>query len=166
MPHTKQRRNEEEDWSRLESIAKIAVDCGFKVHDRLGPGLLESAYESLLFEALRRRGLRVERQVSISIEMDDIHIVDAFRADVLVEDQLLIELKSVETAAPVHFKQVQTYLRLMNLPLGLLMNFGAATFQSGCKRIINSRMGFVSSFQTGKPDGVSVADNNGDSTNA
>jgi GxxExxY protein len=145
MPHTKQRSNEE-DRSGLEALAKTVVDCGFKVHDRMGPGLLESAYEMILFEALKRRGLRVERQIPISIEVDDIRIIDAFRADILVEDQLLIELKSVENIAPVHLKQVQTYLRLMGLPLGLLMNFGAATFQSGCKRIINSRIGFVSSF--------------------
>jgi GxxExxY protein len=146
MSHTKQRSDEENDWPQLEALAKDAVDCGFKVHNRLGPGLLESAYEVLLFEALKRRGLRVERQVPISIEMDEIRIIDAFRADLLVENQLLIELKSVETTAPVHFKQVQTYLRLMELPLGLLMNFGASSFQAGCKRIINNRIGFVSSF--------------------
>jgi GxxExxY protein len=146
MPQTKQRCNEKEDWSGLEELAKTAVDCGFKVHDRLGPGLLESAYEMIFFETLKRRGLRVERQIPISFEVDDIRIIDAFRADLLVEDLLWIELKSVETIAPVHLKQVQTYLRLMGLPLGLLMNFGAATFQSGCKRIINSRIGFVSSF--------------------
>jgi GxxExxY protein len=157
MPHTKQRSNEEEDWTGLEALAKAAVDCGFKVHDRLGPGLLESAYEMIFFEALQRRGLRVERQIPISIVVDDIRVIDAFRADLLVEGQLLIELKSVETISPVHFKQVQTYLRLMGLPLGLLMNFGAATFQSGCKRIINSRIGFVSSFQSGKRSEISMS---------
>jgi GxxExxY protein len=99
-------------------------------------------------------------QVSISIEMDDIRIADAFRADLLVEDLLLIELKSTETVASVHLKQVQTYLRLMGLPLGFLMNFGAATFQSGCKRIINSRIGFVSSFQSGNTAESSDSDRN------
>ncbi len=150
MSHTKQPSNEER-WPGLEDLARIAVDCGYKVHDRLGPGLLESAYELVLLESLRRRGLDVKRQVAISIEVDDIRIVDAFRADILIENTLLIELKSTESIAKVHLKQTQTYLRLMNLPLGLLMNFGAETFQSGCKRVINSRIGFVSSFLRERP---------------
>jgi GxxExxY protein len=165
MSHTKQRRNEEK-WQGLEALATTAVDCGFKVHDRLGPGLLESAYEMIFFEALKRQGLRVERQVPISIEVDDVRVVDAFRADLLVEGQLLIELKSVESIAPVHLKQVQTYLRLMELPLGLLMNFGAATFQSGCKRVINSRIGFVSSFQSGKREEISMSGDSRDEPRA
>lgn len=151
MPHTNQRTNEEK-WPGLEGLVTTVVDCGFKVHDRLGPGLLESAYELVFSEALKRRGLNIERQIPMSIMVDDIHIKDAFRADLLIEGLLLVELKSVENIAPVHLKQVQTYLRLMNLPLGLLINFGAATFQSGCKRVINSQIGFVSSFLRVKQD--------------
>ncbi len=128
-----------------EEIARIAVDCGFKLHHALGPGLLESVYEVLLEEALKRRGLKVRRQVPITLRHDGFVIEDAFRADLLIEDVLLIELKSVERAAPVHKKQLLTYLRLMNLSLGLLMNFGMATFKEGCDRVVNDHTDFASS---------------------
>jgi GxxExxY protein len=121
----------------VDELASIAVDCGFKVHSGLGPGLLESAYEAVLAQALRRRGLLVERQKPISIRYDGIILDEGFRADLFIEGALLIELKSVERLAPVHAKQVLTYLRLMGLPVGLLMNFGAATFREGVKRIAN-----------------------------
>ena len=121
-----------------EALATIAVDCGFKLHQRLGPGLLESAYEAVLAESLARRGVAVERQKPVPILFDGIAINEGFRADLLLEGKLLIELKSVERIAPVHGKQVLTYLRLLDLPLGLLMNFGAATFREGIKRIANN----------------------------
>ncbi len=121
----------------VEEIATVAVDCGFKIHDGLGPGLLESVYEALLAQSLARRGLIVERQRPIPISLDGIAVDEGFRADLLVEGRLLIELKSVEHIVPVHMKQVITYLRLMDLPLGLLMNFGAATFREGIKRVVN-----------------------------
>jgi iron complex transport system substrate-binding protein len=129
----------------LEGLATIAVDCGFKLHERLGPGLLESVYEAILFESLSKRGLSVQRQVPIPIVFDDIFINEGFRADLVVEGKLLIELKSVEVLAAVHKKQVLTYLRLMELPLGLLMNFGAATFKEGIRRIVNNHTDFASS---------------------
>lgn len=122
----------------IEALATIAVDCGFKVHERLGPGLLESVYEAVLAQSLLRRGLIVERQKPVPIRLDGLIIDEGFRADLLIEGSLLIELKSVERIAPVHTKQVLTYLRLMGLPLGLLMNFGAATFREGIKRIANN----------------------------
>lgn len=122
----------------VDELASIAVDCGFKVHSGLGPGLLESAYEAVLAEALRRRGLRVERQKPIPIRYEGLILEEGFRADLFVEGALLIELKSVERLAPVHAKQVLTYLRLMGLSVGLLMNFGGATFREGVKRIANS----------------------------
>jgi GxxExxY protein len=122
----------------IEALATIAVDCGFKVHEGLGPGLLESVYEAVLAQSLTRRGLSVERQKPIPIRFDGVFLDEGFRADLLVEGTLLIELKSVERIAPVHGKQVLTYLRLMDLPLGLLMNFGAATFREGIKRIANN----------------------------
>jgi len=115
------------------------MDCGLSIHRDLGPGLLESAYEVLLAESLLQRGLRVERQKAVPLIYNNIRIDDAFRADLLVESQLLIELKSVETLAPVHSKQVLTYLRLLDLPLGLLMNFGAATFKEGVHRVLNMK---------------------------
>jgi GxxExxY protein len=129
----------------VEEIARIAVDCGFKLHERLGPGLLESVYEMILFESLKRRGLNVQRQVSIRVEYDDFIIEDAFRLDLLVEDKLIIELKSVEANAPVHKKQLLTYMRLTNRSLGLLMNFGMATFSEGCDRVVNKHTNFASS---------------------
>ncbi len=129
----------------IESIATIAVDCGFKLHERLGPGLLESVYEVILCESLARRGLVVERQKVIEIRFDDFVINEGFRADLLVDGKLLIELKSVEQIAPVHSKQLLTYLRLLDMPLGLLMNFGASTFREGIKRVVNNHTDFASS---------------------
>ena len=128
----------------VEGLATTAVDCGFKLHQRLGPGLLESVYEAVLADSLVRRGLYVERQKPIPIRFDGVMLNEGFRADLLVEGRLLIELKSVERIAPVHGKQVLTYLRLMSLPLGLLMNFGAATFREGIKRIANNHNNFAS----------------------
>lgn len=103
----------------------------------MGPGLLESAYEVLLCESLKEKGLSVERQRIIPIVFKGRVLDEAFRADLIVENRLLIELKSTERYAPVHAKQLLTYLRLMDLPLGFLMNFGAATFKEGVKRIAN-----------------------------
>ncbi len=122
----------------LEDIAKISVDCGFHLHRDIGPGLLESVYEILLFESLKEKGLSVERQKVIPITFKGRVLEEAFRADLVVENQILIELKSTERYAPVHAKQVITYLRLMDLPLGFLMNFGAATFKEGLKRLANN----------------------------
>lgn len=123
---------------RIEQLARIAVDCGLKVHQALGPGLLESVYEACLFQSLASRGLKVERQKPIPVRFDGMVLNEGFRADLIVEDRLLIELKSTEAFVPVHGKQVLTYLRLMDLPLGLLMNFGAPTFKEGLRRIANN----------------------------
>ena len=122
----------------LEQLARTAVDCGYRLHEALGPGLLESVYEACLFHDLTHRGLRVERQKRIPIRYGSVLIEEGFRADLLVEGQLLIELKSTEKHAPVHAKQVITSLRLMDLPLGLLMNFGAPTFKEGVRRLANN----------------------------
>ncbi len=122
----------------IEDLARIAVDCGYKLHESLGPGLLESVYEACLFQSLAKRGLFVERQKPIAIHFDGVVLEEGFRADLLVERRLLIELKSIERLAPVHGKQVLTYLRLMDISLGLLMNFGAATFREGVRRIANN----------------------------
>ncbi len=122
----------------LEEVARIAVDCGFKLHQSLGPGLLESVYERLLFESLKERGLIVDRQKVIPIQFNGVALDEGFRADLIIENQLLIELKSTERYAPVHAKQVITYLRLAKLPLGLLMNFGMETFRDGLKRLANN----------------------------
>lgn len=129
----------------LEALATVAVDCGYKLHERLGPGLLESVYEAILFESLVKRGLSVQRQLPIPIVFDDLYINEGFRADLVIEGKLLLELKSVEALAAAHKKQVLTYLRLMEMPLGLLMNFGAATFKEGVRRIVNNHTDFASS---------------------
>ena len=121
----------------LEGLARTAVDCGYKLHEGLGPGLLESVYEACLFDSLMRRGLAVERQKPIPIRYGNVRLEEGFRADLLIEGCLLIELKSTEGFAPVHAKQVMTYLRLMELKLGSLMNFGAPTFRDGIRRIAN-----------------------------
>lgn len=122
----------------VDELAAIAVDCGFKVHTGLGPGLLESAYEAVLADSLARRGLSVERQKPIPIRYEGLILDEGFRADLLVEGALIIELKSVERLVPIHSKQLLTYLRLMSLPVGLLMNFGAFTFREGVKRVANN----------------------------
>ena len=128
-----------------EALAAIAVDCGYHLHQELGPGLLESVYEAVLAKLLENKGLIVKRQVPVPISFMGLNFDEGFRADLLVEDALLIELKSVEALAPVHSKQLLTYLRLLNLPLGLLMNFGAAVFKDGVRRIVNGPQSFVSS---------------------
>ena len=133
-----QRREGAKESGRIEELATVAIDCGFHLHRRLGPGLLESVYEAVLADQLRRRGLRVERQKHIPIEFDGVVLEDGFRADLLIEGVLLIELKSVEKFSPVHGKQVLTYLKLIKQPLGLLMNFGMETFRDGLKRIVNN----------------------------
>jgi len=123
--------------AELEQLASIAVDCGFKLHKALGPGLLESVYEACLFKSLAQRGLFVERQKPVAIKFEGLVFDEGFRADLLVEGRLLIELKATEAFAPVHGRQVLTDLRLLDLPLGLLMNFGAASFREGVRRVVN-----------------------------
>lgn len=129
----------------LERLASVAVDCGFHIHKELGPGLLESVYEAVLFAALADRNLAVERQRPVPISFRGISLSEGFRADLIVENSLVIEIKSVERNAPVHAKQLLTYLRLMKQPLGLLMNFGCETFRDGVKRVVNGHDGFAPS---------------------
>lgn len=122
----------------LEDLARIAVDCGFQIHSSLGPGLLESVYEVILADSLAERGLSVQRQKPIPIHFNGLYFDEGFKADLLVENRLLIELKSTERLLAVHGRQVLTYLKLLDLPLGLLMNFGCATFKEGVKRVVNN----------------------------
>lgn len=122
----------------IEGLARIAVDCGFRLHKELGPGLLESVYEVLLAESLKEQGLAIERQVAVPIRYKGVVVDNAFRIDILVERMLVIELKSTERDNPLYPKQLLTYLRLMDLPLGLLMNFGQETFKQGIKRVVNN----------------------------
>ncbi|MCY2983550.1 MAG: GxxExxY protein [Planctomycetota bacterium] len=121
----------------LDEITGAIIDCSIKIHIELGPGLLESVYEAVLARALERRGLRVERQQVIRFEYDGMVFEEGFRIDLLVEGRVIVELKSVEKLAPVHSKQLLTYLRLTNLQVGLLINFGEATLKEGLHRIVN-----------------------------
>jgi len=118
-------------------LATIVVDCAYKLHVGWGPGLLESAYESVLAVQLKRRGLTVERQVPVPVVFEDIEVDEAFRADLIVNGTLMIELKSVEKTIPVHKKQLLTYLRLSDRRLGLLINFGEVRIKDGIERVVN-----------------------------
>ena len=122
----------------LEALAKTAVNCGFRIHKELGPGLLESVYEAILADSLSRTGLLVERQKPLPISFQGVQINEGYRVDLLVEASLIIEIKSVERIAPIHGKQLLTYLRLAQQPLGLLMNFGGETFKEGVRRVANN----------------------------
>jgi iron complex transport system substrate-binding protein len=122
----------------LNYISGQIVDAAVHIHARLGPGLLESVYERVFAYELEKRGLSAERQVPVPIVYDDIRFDEGFRADLIVERQIVVELKSVEAFAAVHPKQLLTYLKLLNLRLGLLINFGAPLLKDGIKRIANN----------------------------
>lgn len=128
-----------------EDASAVVVDAAYHLHRDLGPGLLESVYEAVLAKVLQQRGLTVERQKVLAFDYAGMHFEEGLRVDLLVEGCLVVELKSVENLAPVHAKQVLTYLRLMNLSLGLLINFGAATFKEGVRRVVNGHANFASS---------------------
>lgn len=116
------------------------MNTAVQLHMALGPGLLESVYELLLAHRLQKAGLQVARQVPVAIEFDGIHFDEGFRADIIVEDKVIIELKSVETVHKAHKKQVLTYLKLTGKKLGYLLNFGAPVMKEGIYRIINGRI--------------------------
>ncbi|MBI2193071.1 MAG: GxxExxY protein [Planctomycetes bacterium] len=122
--------------AEVEALAKVAVDAAFKVHRELGPGLLESIYEVCLVYELSKRGVRAERQVELPVVYDGVQLDAGLRLDILVEDQLIIEVKAVEKIAPVHQAQVMTYLKLTNRRLGLLINFNVPLIKQGIKRVI------------------------------
>jgi len=113
------------------------VDAADKVHKALGPGLLESVYEAVLAKELEKRSLKILRQVPVPIDVFGLNFDEGFRADLIVEDLVLLELKSVETLQSVHAKQVLTYLKLKQLRLGFLLNFGSYLMKDGIKRIVN-----------------------------
>jgi len=118
-------------------LATQVVDAAIAVHRAFGPGLLECVYEGALVVEIESRGLKVERQVPIPVRYRGIELGEAFRADLIVEEKLLLELKSVEVSPPVHKKQVLTYLRLTGRRLGLLLNFGAVRMADGVTRLVN-----------------------------
>jgi GxxExxY protein len=118
-------------------LSKIIVDCFFKIHNKLGPGLLESVYEEVLSYELNRHQLHIERQRMIPVIYEDVKMDMGFKADIIVEDKVIIELKSVEVLSAVHHKQLITYLKLTNMKLGLLVNFNVNLIKDGIKRVVN-----------------------------
>lgn len=119
-------------------LSKIIVNTCYEMHVELGPGLLESVYEEILYAELVEQGLKVERQKAIPVVWKDIEMAIGFRADLIVENKVIVELKSVETIAPVHPKQLLTYLKLTDLKLGLLINFNEKLIKDGITRIVNN----------------------------
>jgi GxxExxY protein len=121
----------------LERIAKDVVDASIKLHMALGPGLLESVYMVILQKKLEERGYQVEREKPIPVEFEGVHFEMGFRADLVIDSCFIVELKSVEKLAPVHGKQLLTYLKLTGNRLGLLINFGDVLLKDGIKRVAN-----------------------------
>jgi GxxExxY protein len=126
--------------SRMEEneLSAIIVDCCYRIHRKLGPGLLESVYEEVLSYELGRIGLEYQRQTIIPVKYDHLELALGFRADIIVEGKLIIEIKSIENIAPVHKKQLLTYLKLTGHRLGLLVNFNEALIKNGIVRIVNN----------------------------
>ena len=122
--------------SDLEDLATALVDSAFKVHQTLGPGLLESVYESCVSIELSRRGISYERQAPMPLVYEGVNVNGGFRLDLLVEKSVVMEIKAVEKLLPIHQSQVLTYLKLANLRLGLLINFNVPMFKEGVKRIV------------------------------
>jgi len=121
----------------LNRISGIIVDVAVNIHQQLGPGLLESVYEAVLTHELQKRGLRVDRQVPIPVIWDEVQLEVGFRADLIVEGLVVVEIKSIEAVAPVHKKTVLTYLRLTDRRLALLINFNVDLLKDGITRIVN-----------------------------
>lgn len=118
-------------------ISKIIVDCCYRMHTNLGPGLLESVYLEILLYELKKSGLKCEKEVGVPVHYEDAKIDLGFRADLIVENLVIIELKAVEKVLPVHKKQLMTYLRLTRLKLGLLVNFNVHLIKDGIERLVN-----------------------------
>jgi len=121
-------------------ISKIVFDCGLKVHRALGPGLLESAYEECLFYELLKTGIAVEKQKGLPLIYEEIKLNIGYRADLIIENKLIIEVKAVESLHEIHLAQVLTYLKLSGCKLGLLINFNTVLLKDGIKRVINGTL--------------------------
>ncbi len=121
----------------IEKVFKTILDCSFKVHTALGPGLLESAYEECLYYELNQSGLSVQKQKALPLVYRDVKLDAGYRIDLLVENKVIIEIKSVETLADIHLAQILTYLKLSKCKLGLLVNFNIKHLKNGIKRVIN-----------------------------
>lgn len=119
-------------------LAKIAFNCSLKVHQNLGPGLLESAYEECLFYELKKSGLYIEKQKPLPLIYEEVKLDIGYRVDIIVENKLILEIKSVDALNDVHFAQLLTYLKLTDCKLGLLINFNVNLIKNGIKRVVNN----------------------------
>jgi GxxExxY protein len=120
-------------------ISKIVLDIAFKVHNELGPGLFESVYETVIeHELISKYNLNVQKQVGLPVIWENVRLELGFRADLIIENKVIIEIKSIEALAPVHHKQLLTYLKLTGMKLGMLINFNEALLKNGIKRIVNN----------------------------
>jgi GxxExxY protein len=122
----------------IDDISGDVIGVAMDIHREIGPGLLESVYEAILARKLARIGYHIETQKPLGFSFEDMEFPAAFKIDLLVDRRLVVELKSVERIQPVHAKQLLTYLRLMKLPVGLLINFGCETLKEGVKRVVNN----------------------------
>ncbi len=123
---------------QIDEITRDVIGVAMQMHRDLGPGLLESVYEMVLAAKLVRLGYRIDRQKPINIEFEDMQFEAAFRIDILIDDRLIVEIKSVEQLHKVHAKQLLTYLRLTRQPVGLILNFGCETMKEGIRRLVNN----------------------------
>ena len=121
----------------IDELTYKVIGCAMEVHNVLGPGLLESVYEQALIHELAMNGIAVKRQVEVDVNYKGMNIANGLRVDLIVDDELIIELKSVEEIKPIHQKQLQTYLKLMDKRIGLLINFNTINLKDGIKRIVN-----------------------------
>lgn len=135
---TQSREDAKVKYLTENELSKIVVNTCFQIHTKMGPGLFESVYEEILFYELNKQSLRVERQKIIPVIWEEIKMEQGFRADLVINDKLIIEIKSIEAIAPVHQKQLLTYLKLTDIKLGLLINFNESLIKNGIQRIVNN----------------------------
>lgn len=119
-------------------LSKVVFNCSLKVHQTLGPGLLESAYEECLYYELKKTGLEIEKQKSLPLIYEEVKLDIGYRLDMLIENKLILEIKAVDALNEIHFAQLLTYLKLTNCKLGLLINFNVALIKNGIRRIVNN----------------------------
>jgi GxxExxY protein len=122
----------------INTVTGIIIEESINIHRTLGPGLFESVYKEILFYRLQKRGLQAGKEVPIPVFYEDVQMDISFRADIIVEEEVIVEIKSIETLAPVHYKQLLTYLKLTEMSVGLLINFNEELLKKGIKRIVNN----------------------------
>lgn len=125
-------------YSTIDDLIKIVITICIKIHSKIGPGCFEKVYEEILFYELSKLGFKVERQLLLSIDYDELHVNNAYKLDLLIEDRLVLELKTLSPLPPVYFKQIRTHLNLLNLKHGLLLNFKVPYMKEGIHRVFNN----------------------------